>query len=159
MVFQEYSMDYGHCLNLGKSSIYSSSIIESNVNSIIASSSFSRGSFPFNYLGILIFKGRIKYSYLSHSSDIILNKLSSWKGSLLYMVGRLILVKSIIQGMIYYIINIYSWPLSLLRRIEGGCRNFLWTVTFIRGKFLWFPRRKLVNCSSREALLSALWLD
>ncbi|KAI5407624.1 hypothetical protein KIW84_053757 [Lathyrus oleraceus] len=83
--FQEYSMDYGHCLNLGKSSIYSSLITESNVNSIIASSGFSRGSFPFNYLGILIFKGRIKYSYLSHSSDVILNKLSAWKGSLLYM--------------------------------------------------------------------------
>lgn len=37
------------------------------------------------------------------------------------------LVKSIIHSMISYTINIYSWSVALLRKIEHVCRNFIWT--------------------------------
>lgn len=129
-------MASSQCFNLVKSLIYSGSITYSNLNNIIASTGFSKGSLPFNFLGILIFKGRVKLSYLSHIFDIIMNKLIAWKGYLLSMAGRLILVKSIIQGMIYYTINIYFWPVSLLRRIERAIRNFLWTKDIHKRKLL-----------------------
>lgn len=94
-IFQEYSMASSQCFNLGKFSIYSGSTTESNLNRIIASIGFNKDSFLFNYLGIPIFKGRVKSSPLSHISDRVMNKISR-KGSLVSMEGRLILVKSII---------------------------------------------------------------
>lgn len=36
-------------------------------------------------------------------------------------------MKSIIHGMISYSINTYSWSLSLLKKIDKACKNFIWT--------------------------------
>lgn len=126
-IFQDYSMVSSQCFNLEKSYIYYEFITEFHINRIINNTGFSKGTIPFSYLGILIFTGRVKLSRLSHIFGRIFSKLSSWKVSFLSMVGRLTLIKYIIQGMIYYTINIYSWHVSLLRKIERACRNFLWS--------------------------------
>ncbi|KAI5445942.1 hypothetical protein KIW84_013968 [Lathyrus oleraceus] len=74
-------MASSQCFNLGKFSIYSGSTTDSNLNRIIASIGFSKDSPLFNYLGIPIFKGRVKSSPFSHISDRVMIKIS-WKGSL-----------------------------------------------------------------------------
>lgn len=43
------------------------------------------------------------------------------------MAGRLQLIKSVILSMFVYTFQVYKWPVSLLRRIEVWCRNFLWS--------------------------------
>lgn len=43
------------------------------------------------------------------------------------MVGGVTLVKATIKNMVSYRINIYSWLVSLLRRIEKACINFIWS--------------------------------
>lgn len=58
--------------------------------------------------------------------DRIKSKLSSWRGSLLSTMGRVQLVKSIIQGMIVYSFHVYTWPISLLMMIDKWIRNFIW---------------------------------
>jgi hypothetical protein len=88
---------------------------------------FNIGSFPFMYLGIPIFKGKPKVSYLQPVADKIKAKLASWKASLLSIAGRVQLVKSVIQGMLVYSISIYSWPISLLKGLERWIKNFIWS--------------------------------
>lgn len=93
----------------------------------MTSTCFNKGVLPFTYLGIPIFKGRVKATHLNHISDKILAKLSAWNGFLLSMAGRFILVKAIIHNMISYAINIYSCWMPLLRKFEQTCNNFIWS--------------------------------
>jgi hypothetical protein len=66
---------------------------------------FNVGSFPFNYLGVPIFKGKPKARFFYPIADKIKNKLSAWKASLFSITGRVQLVKSVIQSMTIYNIN------------------------------------------------------
>jgi hypothetical protein len=83
------------------------------------------GSFPFNYLGVPIFKGKPKARFFYPIVDKIKNKLSACKAYLFSIAGRVQLVKSVIQSMTIYNISIYSWPTSILKSIEAWIRNFI----------------------------------
>jgi hypothetical protein len=103
---------------------------------------FKLGSLPFNYLGVPIFKGKPKTSYLQPIADKISSKLTAWKASLLSMVGRVQLVKSVIQSMLIYNISLYSWPTGLIKEVEKNIRNFIWSGDV--------DKRKLVTTSWKK---------
>lgn len=88
---------------------------------------FSEGTTPFTYLGVPISRGRPKAIYFDKGVDKVVSKLASWKGSMLIMVGRLQLIKSVIQGMLVHNIMVYKWPKSSLNRIVMHVRNFFWS--------------------------------
>jgi len=68
-----------------------------------------------------------KVVHFQFIADRIRIKLASWKASLLSIVGRIQLVKSVIHSMILHTILIYSWPSSLIKDIERCLRNFIWS--------------------------------
>jgi len=88
---------------------------------------FKIGTLPFTYLGVPIFKGKPKKSYFQPIADKVKVKLAAWKSSLLSMVGRVQLIKSVIQSMLIHCLSIYSWPVSLIKDVERWIRNFLWS--------------------------------
>lgn len=94
------------------------------------------GSFTFNYLGVLIFKGKPKSLHLQPIADKIKIKLSSWKASLLSIAGRVQLVKFVIHGMLIQTLSVYSWPVSLLKEIEKCIRNFIWSADIEKRKMV-----------------------
>lgn len=57
---------------------------------------FNIGSLPVTYLGVPIFKGKLKASHLQPIADKVKAKMSAWKASLLSIAGRVQLVKSVI---------------------------------------------------------------
>jgi len=69
---------------------------------------FNKGSLPFSYLRVPIFKGKPKKSHLQPIADKIKSKLGAWKASLLSIAGRVILVKPVIQGTMMHTISLYS---------------------------------------------------
>lgn len=77
------------------------------------------GKLPFTYLGAPIFKYVIKGIYFKKAVDRISSKLTSWKGMLLFIAGRLKLVKSVVRSMMLCTMLIYHWPKPLLHMIEG----------------------------------------
>ena len=60
-------------------------------------------------------------------TDKIKNKLATWKGSTLSIMGRVQLVKSIIHGMLVYSFHVYLWPCRLLRLLDTWIKNFIWS--------------------------------
>lgn len=88
-VFQNYSIVSGQTFNLSKYFVYSGSTTNSQLEWIISNNGFKKGSLPFDYLGISIFKGRPKSILLSPISEKIIQKL-------------------VVHNMISYSINIYS---------------------------------------------------
>jgi ribonuclease HI len=126
-LFESYALESGQKINNAKSTIYSGSTTPGRLNLIVQLLNFKIGSIPYNYLGVPIFRGKPKASFLQPVADKIKLKLSAWKASLLSIAGRVQLVKAIIQSMMIYSITLYSWPVSLIKDVERNIRNFIWS--------------------------------
>ena len=88
---------------------------------------FNMGAVPFMYLSCPIFHGKPKAIHFRTIIDKIETKLSTWKGTVLSIMGRVQLVKSIIHGMLVYSFHIYLWPKRLLRLLDSWIKNFIWS--------------------------------
>lgn len=62
---------------------------------------------PFTYLGVPIFRGKLRTRYLQLIADKIHVKLSSWKGVILSITGMVQLINSVISGMLTYSFHVY----------------------------------------------------
>jgi hypothetical protein len=78
------------------------------------------------YLGCPIFQGKPKVIHFRMITDKIRSKLATWKGTVLSIMGRVPLVKSIIHGMVVYSFHVYFWPKRLLRLLDSWLKNFIW---------------------------------
>jgi hypothetical protein len=76
-LFTRYAICSGQIINATKSTIFSGGMSQVRLDNL-----FKVGSFPFNYLGVPIFKGRPKANYFFPIADKIKTKLSAWKASL-----------------------------------------------------------------------------
>ncbi|KAL8497717.1 hypothetical protein ACS0TY_021156 [Phlomoides rotata] len=85
------------------------------------------GSIPFLYLGVPIFRGTPRVSYLAGIADSTLTKFSCWKCSSLSLAGRRCLINNIIAASLVHSMMIYRWPRVLIDKMERAIRNFLWS--------------------------------
>jgi len=76
-------------VNYAKSTLYPGSIAAPRLQQLSTMLNFNIGTFPFNYLGVPVFKGKSKVSHLRLVADKIKAKLLAWKVSLLSMTGRI----------------------------------------------------------------------
>src|SRR4051812_21655408 len=97
------------------------------LNILVAKSGFKTGSSPLIYFGVPIFKGKPKNIFLQPIADKIINKLASWKGSLLSYADRVGLVKSMIHDMLIHNMYLYAWPMSLIWNLERAIKRFIWS--------------------------------
>jgi hypothetical protein len=141
-LFNRYALESGQVINNAKSTIFYGSITHRRLQIIVDLLNFKLGNLPFNYLGVTIFKGKPKVSHLQSIADKVKLKLSAWKASLLSIAGRVQLIKSVIQSMLTYSISLYSWPVSLLKDLEKGIRDFIWSGDL--------DKRKLVTVSWKK---------
>lgn len=121
---------------------------EARFNNLLAQTCFCKGALLFVYLGAPIFKGRLKSQFFQPIADTILAKLSAWKGSLISIVGRVILVQYVIQSMITHTIGVYSWSILLLKNIERASRNFIWSGNISQRKIIIVSWKKV--CQPKE---------
>ncbi|CAL0332867.1 unnamed protein product [Lupinus luteus] len=117
----------GQCVNASKSKFYTASTSTNKIASLTQVLGFSNGFLPLMYLGVPIFLGKPRKIYLERIADKIIQKLATWKGSLLFIMGRIELVKSVIQNMLIFSFNIYAWPATLLNHLDKCIRNFIWS--------------------------------
>jgi hypothetical protein len=54
------------------------------------------------------------------------NKLQGWKGKLLSLGGRVVLLKVVLSSIPLYWMSLYRLPVKLKKRIDQLCRSFLW---------------------------------
>lgn len=133
---------------------------------------FDAGSLPFTYLGVPLFKGRPKAIYLQPIANGIKTKLSTWKGLMVSIMGRVQLVNSVINNMLIYSFHIYSWPVpvSLLKNVDKWIRNFVWAGDINTKKMVTITWKKVclpieegglglksIQTINRAALLKLSW--
>lgn len=125
-LFNLYGQASSQLFSLGKCKFYAGNIPPTRMTAISSLLGFSAGHLPFNYLGVPLFKGKPRKIHLKPIADKIIAKLASWKGSLLSIMGRVQLVKSVIHSMLLYSFHVYSWPISLLKQLDNCIRIFIW---------------------------------
>jgi hypothetical protein len=79
------------------------------------------------YLGLPLSVDRLPKSQLLPYVDKLANRLPTWKGKLLGVQGRVILVKVVLSAMPIYVILALELPVWMINALEGICRGFLWT--------------------------------
>ncbi|XP_019435225.1 PREDICTED: uncharacterized protein LOC109341721 [Lupinus angustifolius] len=126
-LFNDYANVSSQYLNLTKCKFYSTQANARKIGKLTSWLGFGAGSLPFNYLGVPVFQGKPKAIHLQPIADRIINKLVKWKGCCLSIMGRVELVKTIIQSMLVYSFHIYTWPVNLLKKLDCGIRNFIWS--------------------------------
>jgi hypothetical protein len=86
---------------------------------------FGASSIPFTYIGCPIFKGKPNFAYFLVITGKIKMKLEIWKGTILSIMDRVQLVKSIIHGMLVYSFHVYMWPSHLLKQLDTWIKNYI----------------------------------
>lgn len=93
LFFSHYELISGQKINWHKSSMcFSKEISKEMISNIHSSNGMQQGSFPFIYLGVLLFFGCPKVSHFKPVKDKILTHLSAWQCRHLSMVCRVFLI-------------------------------------------------------------------
>jgi len=81
---------------------------------------------PFKYLGMPIGGNPRKCVFWNPVVDKIRSRLSSWKGRLLSMAGRICLIKSVIIALPLFYFSFFKAPVSVCNQIRRIQAQFLW---------------------------------
>jgi len=125
-IFHKYSEVSGQIGNNAKSRFLTGNMSVTRKNMISNLLGFNVGYVPFLYLDCPIFQGKLKVMHFRMVTDKIKNKLTTWKGNILSIMGMVQLVKSIIHRMLVYSFHVYFWPRRLLRLLDSWIKKFIW---------------------------------
>jgi hypothetical protein len=83
--------------------------------------------FPMRYLGIPIYYRRLTLAQWKLVEKRLQKRLSSWKGKLLSLGGRLILINSVLSNMVLYMISFFLLPKGVLHKLDYYRSRFFLT--------------------------------
>uniref|UniRef100_A0A803PMN5 RNase H type-1 domain-containing protein n=1 Tax=Cannabis sativa TaxID=3483 RepID=A0A803PMN5_CANSA len=126
-LLRKFELASGQRVNFAKSSIFFSSNTELAVRNQICSmldmSIAEDGSF---YLGLPSTISRNKTTVLGYLRDKVRNRLKTWEGRFLSKGGKEVLIKSVVQALPSYAMNVFLLPLEISRDIEQLITKFWW---------------------------------
>ncbi|GAU22350.1 hypothetical protein TSUD_106780 [Trifolium subterraneum] len=122
--FADYS---GLKVNTNKSKVFFSSTTRNGkISSIVASTGINRTLSLEKYLGIPMMHGRLKRRDFEFLEEKISKRLDSWQHNLLNKAGRMTLVKSVLNSILNYYMQIAWLPQTTCDFIDKMGRNFIW---------------------------------
>jgi hypothetical protein len=86
----------------------------------------NQGEFPIRYLGIPIQFRRLTNDEWKIVEERLQLRLSSWKGKLLSIGGRLVLINSVLSNMVLYMLSFFLLPKGVLKRLDFFHSRFFW---------------------------------
>ncbi|KAH0722879.1 hypothetical protein KY290_005535 [Solanum tuberosum] len=125
--FNEFSKASGLLANLGKRSVYFGGVSLAEEVQILTRLRFSRGEFPFNYLGIPLSTQKITLIQWKPLITRITARISSWTARKLSYASRAQLIQSVIFGIQAYWAQLFMMPTKVMKMIKAYCRSYLWS--------------------------------
>ncbi|XP_019250874.1 PREDICTED: uncharacterized protein LOC109229775 [Nicotiana attenuata] len=106
-VLGNYKKISGQMINKDKSSYYTYSKVPNGLcQAVGVITEFTRGKFPFTYLGCPIFYTRRRKEYYEDLIKKVKAKLHSWKGKLLSFGGNATLISSVLRSMPVHMLSV-----------------------------------------------------
>ena len=101
------------------------------------------------YLGLPSIIGRSKSLVFTNIKQRVEQKLASWKGKLLSIGGREMLIKAVAQAVPTYAMSCFLLPKGLCEDLESIMRNFWWGQKEQETKVAWVSWRRM--CKSKNS--------
>ncbi|KAK4423208.1 hypothetical protein Salat_1903600 [Sesamum alatum] len=122
----EHALELCRAITPLESSIFTAGIQDNELQGILERTEFARGEMPVRYLGIPLAAQRLSVRDYSPLVDKIASSISKWAAKSLSFAGRLELIRSVIQGVECFWLQIFPLPTTVIEKIHRLCRNFLW---------------------------------
>lgn len=84
-------------------------------------------TFPQSYLGLPLSTHKLNLADFFFIIDKVDRRLAGWRGLLLSLAGRAILVRSVLRALPIYAMSVLLLPAGTVQEIEKRCRAFFWT--------------------------------
>ena len=84
------------------------------------------GKFPFRYLGLPMHTRKLSNKDWQTIENRIEKKLSGWKGKLLSVGGRLVLINSVLSSLPMFMMSFFELPKGVLEKIDCFRSRFYW---------------------------------
>jgi hypothetical protein len=110
LVLSAFEQLSGLKINFHKSELFCFGKAQDEVNAYDDLFGCAQGRFPMRYLGILIHYRRLTLTEWKLIEERLQKCLSSWKGKLLSLGGRLILTNSVLSNMVLHMISFFLLP-------------------------------------------------
>ncbi|XP_019242071.1 PREDICTED: uncharacterized protein LOC109222124 [Nicotiana attenuata] len=118
----------GQLVNNSKSAIYMHHLTDLEiVRKVKRITGIGRQDFPFTYLGCPIFYARRKLEYYQGIINKVLEKLQTWKGKLLSIGGRAVLISNVLQSMPIHLLSAVNPPKYVITRLHKIFAQFFWS--------------------------------
>ncbi|KAK6152568.1 hypothetical protein DH2020_012207 [Rehmannia glutinosa] len=101
-------------------------IIGDEPDNILNLLNFPLGTLPGRYLGVPLAAQRLNVNHYAPLYDRITSYINKWTANSLSYVGRLLLIKSVLQGVECFWLQIFPLPNTVIDKINRLCRVFLW---------------------------------
>jgi hypothetical protein len=94
-----------------------------------------QGQFPVSYLGIPIHYQRLTMDEWKLVEGRLQKLLSSWKGKLVSLVGRMIRINSVVINILLYMISFFLLPKGVLHKLDYFRSRFFWQEDSEKNKY------------------------
>ncbi|KAH6767718.1 hypothetical protein C2S52_018701 [Perilla frutescens var. hirtella] len=135
---EHYFLVSGQLVNRGKSNFY---IMEKFVptwhHQIQSVFGYQRGSLPFTYLGVPIYRGFLKCSLFIPLRQRLSDRIHSWSHKHLSFGGRLALIRSTLATIPLHIFQVMEPPQGILHQLEQMLARFFWDSVGEKRKMHW----------------------
>lgn len=126
-LLEVYEKASGQQVNKSKYSIFfSSNVIEYNRKMIRQLLQMKEADVHSTYLGFPNLIGRNKTTILGFLKDKVHKKIKSWDDEFISRACKETLVKSVVQSLPAYAMNVFLLPLEITREIERSLTKFWW---------------------------------
>ena len=113
-------------INLHKSVLFGVGVDNEEIKSEADSLGCKPGAIPFVYLGIKVGANMNRISNWDPVVNTFKKRLSKWKANTLSIVGRLTLIKSVLDSLPTYYFSLFKAPMKVINILERLMRRFLW---------------------------------
>ena len=87
---------------------------------------YGMGTFPFRYLGISMHLRRLKNADWKEVEERFQKKLCAWKGKMLSVEWRLVLINSVLSNLSMYMFSFFEVPREVLKKLDFYRSRFFW---------------------------------
>nr|XP_009785869.1 PREDICTED: uncharacterized protein LOC104234070 [Nicotiana sylvestris] len=127
-VLEEYEAASGQKINKEKSSFYMHEGAQANyVNIVHLITEFQRHSFLFTYLGCPIFYSRRRKDFYKNIIFKVQERLSSWKGKLLSIGGRAVLIPHVLESMPIHLLSAVNSLVYMINQLHKMFARIYWS--------------------------------
>lgn len=103
-------------INYHKSEIFCFGLSKEEENSYFSLFGCREGSYLFKYLGIHMHFRRLSNNVWKVIKTKNENKLSSWKGKLMYVGGRLVLINFVLTTLVMFMLSFFEVPKGIFEK-------------------------------------------